>query len=143
MTIREKKKEPVQSLIEVDVEVGVGIKVQWGSGLCLGGAEEGVMVEPTGIGLIEELEQTIWRNNSTASISIYLQSCGIKDLNGMEWILMLDQSWWVGMGVGSLVLGNIGVRTSEDLEWTIWFKNLSASISICLRSWGLRSSRTE
>ena len=97
MSIREKKKEPAQSLIEVSLK-GVGIKVQWGSGLCLGGAEEGVMVEPTGIGLIEELEQTIWRNNLTASISIYLQSCGIKDLNGMEWILMLDQLWWVGRG---------------------------------------------
>ena len=113
-----------------------------GSVLC---EELGVVVKSSGIGAHENLEWTVSRENSTASISIYLQSCGIFNLNGIGRKLMMDQlQWeyrvemWVGTDDEGMVVGTTGDGTNEDQEWTIWSKNSTASISIYFQSCGIR-----
>ena len=106
---------------------------------------EGMEIGSTEVGALEDLEWTIGNEDLTASISIYFQSCGIHKPNGTRWRLRLNQMKWVCwevMGVlsdsGRMEFGTIGVVTEEDLEWIIWYENLTASISISLQSCGIQ-----
>ena len=101
------------------VQVAVGM---WGSYGEVGFESGGMFFGIIGVGTKEDQDLTVWNESSSASTSIYLQSCGIQEPNGKGWNLMLFQLQW-------------DYRVGESREVGVWIEE-----DECLVKWWSRES---
>ena len=98
-------------------------QLQWEclGGMWVGSCGGGRVFVTGGVGTGEDLEWTILNENSSTTISIFLQSCGIQEPNKKCWTLMLCQlQWWWRSGVKMSWFVEWGVLVSvcrSDDDW--------------------------